>query len=108
VVKLAADEAARGARAGFYLSGVLVDPVWRRRGIGAALTRARLDWVFAPADEVFYVTGADNLASLRLHAVLGFHEMKRLVSERSAAGVDVLSRFTRAACPGAGAFARDE
>jgi ribosomal protein S18 acetylase RimI-like enzyme len=108
VVKLAAGEAARGAPAGYYLSGVLVDPVWRRRGIGAALTRARLDWVFAPADEVFYVTGADNLASLRLHAVLGFHEMKRLVSERSAAGVDVLSRLTRAACPGVGAFARDE
>jgi ribosomal protein S18 acetylase RimI-like enzyme len=84
VVKLAADEAARGAPAGYYVSGVLVDPVWRRRGIGAALTRAGLDWVFAPADEVFYVTGEDNLASLRLHAVLGFHEMKRLVSERSA------------------------
>ena len=82
--------------------------MWRRRGIGAALTRARLGWVFAPADEVFYVTGADNLASLRFHSVLGFHEMKRLVSERSAAGVDVLSRLTRAACPGAGAFARDE
>jgi aminoglycoside 6'-N-acetyltransferase I len=57
VIKLAADEAARGAPAGYYLSGVLMDPVWRRRGIGAALTRARLDWVFAPADEVFYVTG---------------------------------------------------
>jgi hypothetical protein len=54
------------------------------------------------------VTGADNLASVRLHAVLGFHEMKRLASERSAAGVDVLSRLTRAACPGVGAFARDE
>jgi predicted N-acetyltransferase YhbS len=42
---------------------VLVDPVWRRRGIGAALTRAGLDWVFVPADEVFYVTGENNLAS---------------------------------------------
>jgi predicted N-acetyltransferase YhbS len=107
VIKLAADEAAPGAPAGHYLSGVLVDPAWRR-GIGTALTRARLDWVFACADEAFYVTGADNLASLRLHAVLGFHGLKRLVSERSAAGVDVLSRLTGAACPGVGAFARDE
>ncbi len=108
VVKLAAHEAARGPPAGYYLSGVLVDPVWRRRGIETARTRARLDWVFARADEVFYVTGADNLASVRLHAVLGIHEMKRLASERPAAGVDALSRLTRAACPGVGAFARDE
>jgi hypothetical protein len=61
------------------------------------LTRARLRWVFAHADEVFYVAGADNIASLHLHAALGFQEMKRFESDRSAAGVDVLSRLTRAA-----------
>ena len=108
VIKLAADEAAAGAPAGFYLSGVLVDPPWRGRGIGTALTRTRLDWIFARADEAFYVTGADNLASIRLHAVLGFEEVKRLASGRSAAGADVLSRLTTAACTGVGAFARDE
>jgi hypothetical protein len=54
-------------------------------------------WVFARADEAFYVAGADNIASLHLHTALGFQEMKRFPSDRSAAGVDVLSRLTRAA-----------
>ena len=97
--QLAAGEAAPGTPAGYYLSGVLVDPAWRGQGIATALTRARLRWVFAHADEAFYVAGADNIASLHLHAALGFQEMKRLESDRSAAGVDVLSRLTRAAAP---------
>ncbi len=42
VIELAADEAAPGTPAGYYLSGVLVDPAWRGRGIATALTRARL------------------------------------------------------------------
>jgi len=97
VAELAADEAGPGAPAGCYLSGVLVEPAWRGRGIATALTRARLHWVFARTDEAFYVTGADNIASLHLHAALGFQEMKRFGSDRSAAGVDVLSRLARAA-----------
>jgi aminoglycoside 6'-N-acetyltransferase I len=97
VAELAAGEAAPGTPAGCYLSGVLVGPAWRRRGIATALTRARLRWVFARTDEAFYVTGADNIASLHLHASLGFQELKRFGSERSAAGVDVLSRLSRAA-----------
>lgn len=99
VAELAADEAAPGTPAGYYLSGVLVDPAWRGRGIATALTRARLRWVFAHADEAFYVAGADNIASLHLHAALGFQETKRFESDRSAAGVDVLSRLARAAAP---------
>jgi ribosomal protein S18 acetylase RimI-like enzyme len=95
VIELAADEAGPEAPAGYYLSGVLVEPAWRRRGIALALTRARLRWVFVRADEVFYVTGADNFASLHLHAALGFREIKRFGSERSAAGVDVLSRLAK-------------
>lgn len=97
VAEMAADEAGPGVPAGCYLSGVLVEPAWRRRGIATALTRARLRWVFARADEAFYVTGADNIASLHLHAALGFQELKRFGSERSAAGVDVLSQLARAA-----------
>jgi ribosomal protein S18 acetylase RimI-like enzyme len=97
VAELAAGEAAPGTPAGCYLSGVLVDPAWRRRGIATALTRAPLRWVFARTDEAFYVAGADNVASLHLHAALGFQETKRFGSERSAAGVDVLSRLTRSA-----------
>jgi ribosomal protein S18 acetylase RimI-like enzyme len=74
-----------------------VDPAWRRRGIATQLTQARLRWSFARTDKVFYVTGADNIASLHLHAALGFQEMKRFGSERSAAGVDVLSQLVRMA-----------
>ena len=97
VLQLAAYEAGPGTPAGCYVSGVLVDPAWRRRGIATELTRARLGWAFARTDKVFYVTGADNLASIHLHAVLGFQEMKRFRSERSAAGVDVLSQLARTA-----------
>jgi aminoglycoside 6'-N-acetyltransferase I len=93
VIKLAADEAGSGTPAGCYLSGVLVDPAWRGRGIATALTRARLRWAFAQTDTVFYVAGADNAASLRLHAAFGFQEVKRFESERSTAGVDVLSQL---------------
>ncbi len=96
VAKLAADEAAPGTPAGYYLSGVLVDPAWRGRGTATTLTRARLRWVFVRADEAFYVAGADNIASLQLHAALGFKEMKCFESDRSAAGVDVLSWLARA------------
>lgn len=97
VIELAADEAGPGTPAGCYLSGVLVDPAWRRRDIATQLTQARLRWAFARTDKVFYVTGADNIASLHLHAALGFQEMKRFGSERSAAGVDVLSQLARMA-----------
>jgi aminoglycoside 6'-N-acetyltransferase I len=97
VAELAAGEAAPGTPAGCYLSGVLVGPAWRRRGIATELTRARLRWVFARTGEAFYVTGADNIASLHLHASFGFQELKRFGSERSAAGVDVLSRLSTAA-----------
>jgi ribosomal protein S18 acetylase RimI-like enzyme len=100
VLELAAEEAGPGTPAGYYLSGVLVDPAWRGRGIATALTRARLDWAFARTGTVFYVTGADNAASLHLHAALGFREVKRFDSERSAAGVHVLSQAeARRMCP---------
>ena len=82
---------------------MLVDPAWRGRGIATALTRARLRWAFARADRVFYVTGADNTASLHLHATLGFQEIRRLASERSATGMDVLSQLTARQFRGAAA-----
>jgi aminoglycoside 6'-N-acetyltransferase I len=99
----------RETPAGYYLGGVLVDPVWRGRGVATALTQARLRWAFTRADIVFYVTGADNAASLRLHAALGFQEVRRFASERSAVGVDVLSQLARAtADPDTRPFTSDE
>lgn len=65
------------------------------------LTQARLRWAFAHTDRVFYVTGADDVASLHLHAALGFQEIRRFANERSAAGVDVLSQLVRTARPAA-------
>ena len=97
VLELAADEAGPGTPAGCYLSGVLVEPAWRGRGIATALTRARLRWALARTGTVFYVTGADNAASLHLHAALGFREIRRFASERPAAGLDVLSQLVRTA-----------
>jgi ribosomal protein S18 acetylase RimI-like enzyme len=98
ILQLAADEAAAGTPAGYYLGGVLVDPAWRRQGVATALTQARLRWAFTRTGTVFYMTGADNTASLRLHAALGFQEIRRFASERSAAGVDVLSQLTHDPC----------
>lgn len=42
VAERAAGEAAPGTPAGYYLSGVLVDPAWRRRGIATAAITAAL------------------------------------------------------------------
>jgi GNAT superfamily N-acetyltransferase len=46
IIELAAGEAGPGTPVGYYLSGVLVDPAWPGRGIGTALTVARLRWAF--------------------------------------------------------------
>lgn len=99
VMELAIGEAGPGTPAGCYLSGVLVEPAWRCRGIATALTKARLRWAFAHTGTVFYVTGADNTASLHLHAALGFQEIRRFRSERSAAGIDVLSQILKDSGP---------
>lgn len=65
--------------AGWYLSGVTVAPAWRRRGIGEALTRARLQVLATQASRVHYLADPENIATIALHAKLGFTRT-RLVS----------------------------
>ena len=58
--------------AGWYLMGVVVAPPHQRRGVGRALTAARLDWIRERAAEAFYFTRRTNLASIDLHSAFGF------------------------------------
>ena len=71
------ETATDAAPAGYYLGGVTVDPDWRRRGVAASLTAARVQWVARRADEVFYVVNPRNLASIELHRPWGFEEVTR-------------------------------
>jgi len=67
----------RGAPPGWYLTGVVVAPAWRRRGVAAALTRARLEWLMARTDRVYYFANAKNRVSIALHEPFGFVEKTR-------------------------------
>ena len=63
---------------GWYLGGVVVDEAFRRRGLGAALTRWRLDWIAGcGAGEAYYFVNSINLASIDLHRNFGFVEVRR-------------------------------
>lgn len=65
------------APAGHYLGGITVHPDWRRRGVGTALTAARIDWIFSRAAEVWYIVNIRNRASIELHHKWGFEEIAR-------------------------------
>jgi ribosomal protein S18 acetylase RimI-like enzyme len=85
---------------GYYLGGVVVDPRYRRRGLGLALTRARMALVFTMADEVWYFANARNAASIAMHAQLGFAEVTRnfqFPGVAFAGGQGVLFRASRPA-----------
>lgn len=65
------------APAGWYLTGVVVDPAWRRRGIAARLTERRLAWLAERTDVAYYFANARNLASVALHERFGFEQIAR-------------------------------
>ncbi len=65
------------APSGYYLMGLVVHPDHRRRGVAAALTKARLDWISERADDAWYFANAGNAASIALHAPFGFEEVTR-------------------------------
>lgn len=62
---------------GWYLSGLVVAPDWRRRGIGDRLTKERLDWIAARAPRAYYFANSRNGATIDLHARFGFREIQR-------------------------------
>jgi ribosomal protein S18 acetylase RimI-like enzyme len=62
---------------GWYLSGVIVSPGYRRLGIGLELTKARIDWLFRKTDTVYYFANSKNKVSIELHTKLGFKENAR-------------------------------
>lgn len=68
------DPSSGGGRAprAWYLTGLLVAPESRRRGLGAQLTQGRLDQLAGLTEEVWYFTNAHNLVSIALHERLGF------------------------------------
>jgi ribosomal protein S18 acetylase RimI-like enzyme len=68
----AEDSPQNAAPSGFYLLGVNVHPTYRRRGIGRALTQARLRWIEKRAPVAWFFTDATNEPSIRLHEALGF------------------------------------
>jgi ribosomal protein S18 acetylase RimI-like enzyme len=69
------DAPANAAPDGYYLSGLIVPVEHRRRGIGTQLTVARLRWLEGRADEAFFYTMHDNVASQRMHEHLGFERV---------------------------------
>lgn len=62
---------------GWYLTGVVVEPSMRRRGVGSGLTRTRLAWIAERSDRAYYVANERNLVTIELHASLGFVELTR-------------------------------
>lgn len=65
---------------GHYLIGIIVHPNARRRGVGRALTEARLHWLREQgATQVWYFRRADNEASGALHGRLPFEVVSRRI-----------------------------
>jgi ribosomal protein S18 acetylase RimI-like enzyme len=88
---------------GYYLTGLLVAPGFRRLGLGQRLTRARMAWTATRATEIWFFANAANQASLRLHQRLGFREVTRdfvYPGVTFAGGAGVLARAPLTPGPG--------
>lgn len=76
------------APAGHYLGGVVVPPNSRRRGIGSALTSARVEWIWSQSSTVYYFANEHNTASIRMHEALGFQSVGRFAKIRGVTADD--------------------
>lgn len=76
------------APAGHYLGGVVVAPGFRRGGVGSALTRARLEWIWSRASFAYYFTNEHNTASIKMHETLGFRPVARFSEIRGVTADD--------------------
>lgn len=65
------DDGGRGP-SGWYLTGVIVRPAARRRGLGMLLTQERIRRLAARTGEVWYFANTRNAASIALHERIGF------------------------------------
>ena len=60
------------APTGWYLTGLVVAPTARRRGLGARLTEERIASLAERTSEVWYFANARNRATIALHERHGF------------------------------------
>jgi len=65
------------APAGWYLTGLVVAPRFRRLGVGDALTEERLRWIAGRSPAAYYFANAQNGATIALHRKHGFVEVTR-------------------------------
>lgn len=91
------------APSGHYLGGVTVLPAWRRRGVGAQLTEARLRWIWTRMPEAWYVVNAGNLPSIKLHRKWNFTEVARGSKFHTTAFTGGMGILLRGAMPGTAA-----
>jgi GNAT superfamily N-acetyltransferase len=60
---------------GWYVSWLVVDPSWRRRGVATALLDDLLTWTSSRGGALFSLVNTQNRASLDLHVQFGFREI---------------------------------
>lgn len=66
----------------------MVAPGFRRRGVGSALTRARLEWIWSGASIAYYFTNEHNTASIRMHETFNFRPVARFPEIRGVTADD--------------------
>lgn len=85
---------------GHYLGGVVVPPNSRRRGIGSALTRAHMEWIWTRSSTVYYFANEHNVAPIRMHQALGFQSVGQFPAIRDVRADDGRSELVLfQACP---------